>query len=68
MLCIRIRIPIHLMAVLDSNPYWIADPDPGASKFTKINKQTRFPAFQKGFCIFVGIVFDLFPTVSSPFM
>jgi hypothetical protein len=46
------------------DPYWVADPDPGASKFTKINKQTRFPAFQKGFCIFVGIVFDLFPSVS----
>jgi hypothetical protein len=28
------------------------DPDPGAWKFVKINKETRFSAFQKGFCTF----------------
>ncbi len=27
-----------------------ADPDPGKWKMTKINKETWFPAFQKGFC------------------
>jgi hypothetical protein len=30
-----------------------ADPDPGAWKLVKINKQTWFSAFQKGFCTFV---------------
>jgi hypothetical protein len=39
----RIRIRVDLARL---------DPDPGARKLTKINKQTRFPAFQKSFCTY----------------
>ncbi len=45
------------MAVLDSNQYWNADPDPGAWKLTKTYKKTWILAFQKGFCAFVGMFF-----------
>ncbi len=38
-----------------------ADPDSGAWKLTKIYEWTLFPAFQKGFCTFVGMFFDLLP-------
>ncbi len=32
------------------------DPDPGAIKIDKINKETWFPVFRKGFCTFVNFV------------
>jgi hypothetical protein len=31
---------------------------------TKINKKTKFPAFQKGFCTCAGMVFNILPTLS----
>jgi hypothetical protein len=36
-----------------------ADPDPGAWKLNKIYKQIWVLPFQKGFCTFVGMFFDL---------
>jgi hypothetical protein len=48
---IWIRIPIDL-AVLD--------PDPDAEEWN-FNKYTWLPAFQKDFCTFVGMFFDLLP-------
>ncbi len=55
------------MAALDPTRIRNADPVPGAWKFTKINKQILFPAFQNVFCILVGIIFDLLPTLSIPY-
>jgi hypothetical protein len=54
----EIRIRIGQIRIRIGN----ADPDPRAGKQTKINiKITWFPAFQKGFCTFVGMFFDLLP-------
>jgi hypothetical protein len=40
---------------------WNADPDPGASKLTKFfTNKIVFSAFQKGFCTFVCMFYDLF--------
>jgi hypothetical protein len=45
------------------------DPDPRAWKLIKINKQKiGFSAFQKGFCTFIGVFFDILPTLSIFFM
>jgi hypothetical protein len=45
-----------------------ADPDSGAWNQTKIYKETWLLAFQKGFCAFVGMFFELLPTLSIFFM
>jgi hypothetical protein len=44
-----------------------ADPDPAALKFTKIIKQTSFPAFQKDFCTFVWTMFFTFSLLAVYF-
>jgi hypothetical protein len=41
-----IRIRIHL-AVLDPDPYWESDPDPGTCKLTKILKKPDLLPFKK---------------------
>jgi hypothetical protein len=56
MLWIRSRIDL---ALLDPNPHWEQDADPGARKFTKIIKKTLTSAFQKDFCTYVGQFYDL---------
>jgi hypothetical protein len=37
------------------------DPDPGARKITNNEKIILFQAFQKGFCIYAGVFYDLLP-------